>query len=121
MRYASHICPRFQLAVDLLGKRWTGLILNALLRGPTRFGALAASLEVVSERMLSERLKELEAEGIVARRVLTAAPIGVEYELTPKGRALREVFDAIGRWAERWVEAAVPDTVHGKRRRATAR
>ncbi len=117
MRYAPDVCPRFQSAVELLGKRWTGLILNALLQGPIRFGALAAALEVVSERMLSARLKELEAEGVVARRVLTAAPIGVEYELTEKGRALRVVVDAIGQWAEKWVD--VPDAVHHpKRRRA---
>jgi DNA-binding HxlR family transcriptional regulator len=97
------LCPRYQVAVDLLGRRWTGLVLSVLLEGPQRFGALAAHLEVVSDRMLSRRLKELEAEGIVRRRVIPAAPLGVEYKLTAKGRALGGVVSAIESWAESWV------------------
>ncbi len=117
MRFNHTMCPRFQAAVDLLGKRWTGVVLKALLDGPARFAEIAQRLEVVSERMLSERLKELEAEGIVERRVIPSSPVHVEYELTAKGRALGGVIDAIGRWAERWGDP--PPAV--SRRRTAAR
>jgi DNA-binding HxlR family transcriptional regulator len=90
--------------MEVLGKRWTGLILNVLMIGPLRFNELAGRLEVVSDRVLSERLKELESEGIVERRVLPKAPIGVEYRLTRKGKGLRSVVGAIEHWAQRWVE-----------------
>jgi DNA-binding HxlR family transcriptional regulator len=121
MKLASEICPRYQAAIELLGKRWTGLILQVLLGGPRRFGELTGALEVVSERVLSERLKELEKEGVVIRRVIPEAPIRVEYQLTKKGRALGEVIAAIGKWAENWVEVEVPHQPHpaiGKKRKA---
>jgi DNA-binding HxlR family transcriptional regulator len=105
IRIGPHICARFQTAVGILGRRWTGLVIQVLGDGPKRFGELRDRLEVVSERMLSERLKELEAEGIVARRVYPDKPVRIEYELTDKGRALGGVMDAIGAWAEEWVEA----------------
>ncbi|HZH02930.1 MAG TPA: helix-turn-helix domain-containing protein [Myxococcaceae bacterium] len=104
-RLSRHMCPQFQTAVDLLGRRWTGLVLRALSDGPRRFGDLSEHLEVVSERVLSERLKELTAEGLVERRVSTSPPVQVEYRLTEKGLAFRGVLDALGAWAERWVSA----------------
>jgi DNA-binding HxlR family transcriptional regulator len=104
-RYSSELCPRFQAAVDLLGKRWTTLILHVLLDGPARFAELSSTIQVISERILSERLKELEEEGVVERRVLTCRPVRVEYRLTRKGEALGRVVRALGRWAEDWVEA----------------
>jgi DNA-binding HxlR family transcriptional regulator len=104
-RYNTDLCPRFQAAVDLLGKRWTTLVLHVLLLdGPSRFGELTERLQVVSERMLSERLKELEEAGVVERRVLSGPPVGVEYRLTRKGEALGRVVRGLGRWAEEWVE-----------------
>jgi DNA-binding HxlR family transcriptional regulator len=112
MRFNSTMCPRFQAAVDLLGKRWTAIIVQALLDGPQRFNALAQKVEVVSERMLSERLKELEAGGIVERRVLATSPVHVEYELTDKGRGLGAVMASIGQWAEKWVEVDRPHSAH---------
>ncbi len=75
-----------------------------LLEGPQRFCELAGRLEPVSERMLSERLKELEANGILRRHVLADTPVRVQYELTEKGRALGGVISAIVHWAEEWVE-----------------
>jgi DNA-binding HxlR family transcriptional regulator len=108
MRFIKSLCPRYQTALEILGKRWTGLILDVLLEGPQRFSCLATRLAPVSERMLSERLKELEAHGIVEHRVVSEVPARAQYELTEKGRALSEVLGAIGRWAERWVE--VPDS-----------
>jgi len=104
MRFIKAMCPRYQAAVEVLGKRWTGLILNVLLEGPQRFCELASRLEPVSERMLSERLKELESHGILRRRVLPDAPVRVQYELSDKGRALNGVINAIADWAEVWVE-----------------
>jgi DNA-binding HxlR family transcriptional regulator len=93
--------------MEILGKRWTGLIVNVLLEGPKRFSALATRLELVSERMLSERLKELELHGIVQRQVLPDSPIRVQYDLTAKGRALSGVVSAIENWASQWV--SVPE------------
>ena len=103
------MCPRYQRAIDIIGKRWTGLILRVLLDGPQRFGHLVHAIEGLSERMLSERLKELEARGLVERRVVPGAPVRIEYALTEKGRDLQEAIAAIQRWAERWdgIEADV--------------
>lgn len=104
MRYSEQLCIRFQQAMELLGKRWTGLIVKLLMDGPLRFHELAERLEVVSDRMLSERLKELEAEGVIDRRVFAEVPVRVEYSLTGKGRALAPVIESIESWSSRWIE-----------------
>jgi DNA-binding HxlR family transcriptional regulator len=109
MRVMKNMCPRYQVAMEILGKRWTGLIVNVLLEGPKRFSALAARLELVSERMLSERLKELELHGILQRHVRPDSPVRVQYELTEKGRALSGVVSAIETWAGQWV--SIPETL----------
>ena len=100
-------CPHYERAVEILGRRWTGLIVRALLARPLRFSELVEHLEVVSDRMLSERLKELEAEGIVTRCVSAQPPVRVDYRLTEKGEALAGVVEAIAAWAEEWVPADV--------------
>jgi DNA-binding HxlR family transcriptional regulator len=114
MRLIKSMCPKYQAAMEILGKRWTGLILNVLLEGPHRFSALAERLAPVSERMLSERLKELEATGIVKRQVQPESPVRIQYELTPKGRALQTVVTAVSQWAEEWMvpRAATNDRQH---------
>jgi DNA-binding HxlR family transcriptional regulator len=117
MRFNKTMCPRFQQALEILGKRWTGLVVQALLDGPQRFSALVKTLEVVSERMLVERLKELEAAGIVERRHLPDSP-HAEYALTEKGRALGEVLSAVGRWATAWVDPAADARPRARRARA---
>ena len=89
--HSTRICPKFQSAVDLLGKRWTPLILQLLLKRSHRYSELAAELEV-TEGMLSQRLKELERAAVVQRRVIDEQPIRVEYHLTEKGRALGRVI-----------------------------
>jgi DNA-binding HxlR family transcriptional regulator len=104
MRYSEQICVRYQHAVEIIGKRWTGLIIKVLLDGPLRFHELAERLEVVSDRMLSERLKELEQEGVIERRVFPDAPVRVEYRLTEKGRDLGPVIAALQVWSARWVQ-----------------
>lgn len=96
-------CPYYHVTVELIGRRWTGAILRALLQGVTRFGDLAATIPDMSDRMLSERLKELESEGIVVRRVIPEMPVRIEYHLTPKGRALESVVDAMLAWADTWL------------------
>src|SRR5579859_5010631 len=98
------ICPRYEHGIQLLGKRWTGLLLYALLEGPRRFCELTTRVEGLSDRVLSDRLRELEVEGIIERIVYPQIPVRVEYQLTKKGRALEPVVHAIQTWAEKWVE-----------------
>ncbi len=97
------MCPRYEHAIQLLGKRWTGLILDALLKGPQRFCEMTATVEGLSDRVLSDRLRELELEGIVERLVYPHIPVRVEYRLTAKGHALLPVVEAIHEWAETWI------------------
>lgn len=99
----SPFCPFYQHAVELIGRRWTGAILRAQLSGATRFGDLAAAIPGLSDRLLSERLKELEAEGLVRREVFPTTPVRIEYQLTDKGRALADVVAAISTWAHDWL------------------
>lgn len=99
----SHMCPRYERAVELLGKRWTGLIIRALMGGPQRFKDLQEQMPAVSDRILSERLKELEAAGVVQRKVYDEWPVRIEYELTQKGRDLESVVESIQRWAEKYL------------------
>src|SRR6059058_3193870 len=82
------LCGRFHAAVELVGRRWTGAVIQLLLDGRMRYAELRSAIPEISDRMLSERLRELETEGIVARRVIPETPVRVEYELTEKGRAL---------------------------------
>jgi DNA-binding HxlR family transcriptional regulator len=98
----EELCPKYQKAMALLGKRWTGLVLRVLLDGPCRFGDFLTRIHGISDPILSERLKELEAHGLVARRVWAETPVRVEYGLTAKGEALREVLLLLHRWAETW-------------------
>ena len=103
MRYSEHICVRYQQALNLLSRRWVGLIVRVLLDGPRRFNELASALQVVADRVLAERLRDLEAEGIVSREVFVGSPVRVEYTLTEKGRALAPVLDAIESWSHAWI------------------
>lgn len=99
----SAFCPRYHHAVELIGRRWTGAIIRSLLAGACRFGAITADVPGLSDRLLSERLRELEAEGVVERHVLPETPVLIEYELTAKGRALAPAVEAIAEWAEQWL------------------
>lgn len=97
-----HMCPKFENAFELLGKRWTGLIIRTLLSGQKRFSDIADAIPNMSARMLTERFKELEKEGIIIRKVYPETPVRIEYELTKKGRELETVMDEIQKWAEKW-------------------
>jgi DNA-binding HxlR family transcriptional regulator len=105
---SSKVCPRYEQAIQLLGKRWTGLLLDTLMSGPKRFCELTSNVEGLSDRVLSDRLRELEVEGIVERVVYPQIPVRVEYQLTVKGHALKPVVEAIHKWAEQWV--TLPET-----------
>jgi DNA-binding HxlR family transcriptional regulator len=111
MSGAASLCPRFHVAVELIGSRWSGAIIQCLLGGRARYNAIRATIPEISDRMLSERLRALEAEGVVTRLVVPESPVRVEYELTAKGRALQESIDAIGKWATRWISQADLDRV----------
>ena len=98
-----NVCPRFHHAVELIGRRWTGAILSSMLHGTTRFTDIVNSVPGLSDRLLSERLKELECQGIVERRVHAETPVRIEYTMTEKGLALTAVITEIGEWAEKWI------------------
>ena len=96
------LCPRLSKAMELIGKRWTALIIYQLLEGPQRFNAIEQALPI-SGRLLSERLKELEKEEIVLREVFSEVPVRVEYSLTEKGRALEQTMRSIESWSKQWM------------------
>ncbi|MBF8267816.1 MAG: HxlR family transcriptional regulator [Dehalococcoidia bacterium] len=106
--------PRYEAAMSILGKKWTGLILRSLMegQGPHRFTEMSAYVPGLSDRLLSQRLQELEEAGIVERRVYSERPVLVEYSLTAQGQALREVVEAIQHWADGWG----PNIGHGEPR-----
>jgi DNA-binding HxlR family transcriptional regulator len=104
------LCGRFHKAVELIGRRWSGAIIQILRQRPSRYAELRTAIPDITDRMLSERLRELEEEAIVARTVIPETPVRVEYSLTAKGRALAPALDAIGHWAERWIETPSAST-----------
>lgn len=115
---SEELCPRYQRAIEILGKRWTGLIIRVLLPGPRRFGEVIHAVPGLSDRLLSDRLRELEGCGIVERCVYPETPVRIEYCLTDKGRELEDVVGAIQKWADCWeTEAASngqPATTNGR-------
>jgi DNA-binding HxlR family transcriptional regulator len=97
-------CPYYHEAVELIGRRWTGAIVSVLIRRRTlRFGEIADAVPQLSDRLLSERMKELESRGVVIRRVRPGRPVRVEYELTEMGRELAPAVRELERWARRWL------------------
>src|SRR5215204_4621332 len=100
---AVQFCPYYHQAVELIGRRWSGAILRVIYDGAHRFSDIAQAVPGLSDRLLSERLKELENEGIVARTVFPETPVRIEYCLTEKGRDLGKVMDEIGEWAHKWL------------------
>ena len=119
--HSAALCPRYHQAVELVGRRWAGAIVRILLAGPARYNELRAAIPDINDRMLAERLRELEAEQIVIRTVLPEAPVRVEYQLTEKGRALETALTAIGKWAERWIEAPATQPAASKAPERTRR
>ena len=106
-------CPYYHEAVELVGRRWTGAILQVLMDGPLRFSEVAQAVPELSDRLLSERMKELEARGIVDRTVLPGPPLRVEYELSRMGRELEPALSELERWARRWLAGHRPPAAQG--------
>ena len=102
------VCSKFHRAIELIGKKWTGAIIDMLMGGPRRFSELLAAVPGLHDRLLSERLKELEQEELVKRAVYPETPVRIEYELTPRGRDLEKVVAEVHRWAERWIPVRTP-------------
>lgn len=100
----SKVCSRFHHAVELIGRRWSGAIISVMLGGPQCFNELLSAVPGLSDRLLTERLRELETEGLVRRTVIAGPPVRVSYELTEAGESLKPVIENLGRWAERWVK-----------------
>jgi DNA-binding HxlR family transcriptional regulator len=99
------ICPRYHYAVELIGARWSGAIVGALLDGRHRYADVKAVIPGLSDTMLAQRLRELEREELVERHVVASSPVRVEYHLTEKGQALAPVIDALKAWADAWIPA----------------
>ncbi len=97
-------CPYYHQAIELIGRRWTGAIISVLIqRKALRFGEIAEAVPELSDRLLSERMKELERHGIATRTVHPGRPARVEYELTEMGRELAPAVHELERWARRWL------------------
>ena len=96
-------CTRFQHAIEFIGRRWNGAILFVLMDGPCRFNELLTKVPNLSDRLLTERLRELETAGMVTREVHAGPPVKVVYELTDAGRALSTVMSSIVEWAHDWL------------------
>jgi len=101
---SSQVCTRFHHAVELIGRRWSGAIISSMMTQSRCFNEFLAAVPGLSDRLLTERLRELESEGLVKRTVIAGPPVRVSYELTESGKDLEPVIDALGHWAERWVK-----------------
>jgi DNA-binding HxlR family transcriptional regulator len=100
-------CPHYHEAVELIGRRWTGAILEVMIQGGSlRFSEIAQSVPALSDRLLSERLKELEARGMISREVGEGPPVYVRYSLTRMGWALEPAISELRTWAQAWLVAA---------------
>ena len=104
----GQVCEHFQRAAEMLGRRWNPQVIRVLLYGPARFGELRERVPGISDNLLSERLKQLEAEGIVVRTVHGGRPVLIEYSLTEAGAGLCTAIDAMGEWAEKYARAVAP-------------
>ena len=109
MPLSRQLCHRFHRAIELVGRRWNGAIIFLLLQDRARFAQLRAAIPGITDRMLAERLHELEAEDVIVRTVLPETPVRVEYALTKKGKALAGAMGAIGQWAEKWLADSAPE------------
>jgi DNA-binding HxlR family transcriptional regulator len=102
-RPVGSCCPLYHEAVELVGRRWTGAILRVLMDGPLRFSEVAQAIPELSDRLLSERVKQLEARGLVTRTVISGPPLQVRYELSEMGRELEPALSELEIWAQRWL------------------
>ncbi|NHM32494.1 helix-turn-helix transcriptional regulator [Bacillus sp. C11] len=104
MEEQPNLCPKVEKTFELIGKRWTGLIIYVLLSGPKRFSEINSFIPDLSKRVLTERMKELEEHGIVLRHVIPERPVRTEYHLTKKGSELGKILGPISQWANNWIK-----------------
>jgi len=97
------ICPKFEKAISLLSQRWTALVIYQLLVGPQRFNEIQSSIGI-SGKVLSDRLKELEHQGLVKREVIPETPVIIEYSLTERGHSIEPILREIEKWSQEWVK-----------------
>ena len=98
----SEFCPTYASLMDLLSRRWMGIVLRVLMSGPHRFNEILTAVPGLSDPLLTQRLRELEAKKLVERRVFPTSPVRVEYELTESGRDLERAVRVLSEWAEKW-------------------
>jgi DNA-binding HxlR family transcriptional regulator len=103
MSEIHEVCTRYHYAIELIGTRWTGAILQALFTGHHRYAEIKAAIPGLSDTMLAARLRTLEADGLIERHVIPTSSVQVRYQLTEKGLALAPVIDALVTWAHRWI------------------
>ena len=104
MMSKHELCPKYEKAFELLGKKWTGLIIRTLLSESKRFSDISEMIPNVSAKVLTDRFRELEKEGIIVRNVYPEIPVRIEYKLTEMGKSLEPALDEIQKWAEKWIE-----------------
>ena len=98
----SEFCASYASLMDMLARRWMGIVLRVLLSGPHRFSEILSAVPGLSDPLLTQRLRELEAKKLVERRVLPTSPVRVEYELTEAGRDLEKAVRVLSEWALKW-------------------
>jgi DNA-binding HxlR family transcriptional regulator len=117
------VCVRFHAAIELIGSRWSGAILRVIFTGQCRYAQIKAAVPGLSDTMLAQRLRMLETEGLIERRVVPASPVQVEYYLTEKGRDLEPALEAVIAWSHKWIPLPdespgsvgdIPDRDHGR-------
>jgi DNA-binding HxlR family transcriptional regulator len=109
----TEFCPTYASLMDLLSRRWMGIVLRVLMAGPHRFSEILAAVPGLSDPLLTQRLRELEAKKLLERRVLATSPVRVEYELTESGQDLERAVRVLSEWAEKWMVA--PGHVEARR------
>lgn len=103
-------CSSYHHAVELIGRRWNGAILRELLLGSTHFVQIREAIPQLTDKMLANRLRQLEGEGLITRSVYPETPVRIEYQLTDKGGDLEAAVAALSQWADRWIIATEPAT-----------
>lgn len=105
------ICPKFEKAISLISQRWTALVIYQLLAGSQRFSEIQSAIGI-SGKVLSERLKDLEYQGLVKRKVTPDTPVVIEYSLTEKGLSMKPILTTIENWSQHWVKLEFEGTIN---------
>ena len=103
MEFNLASCPYYDRAVEIIGRRWAGAVIRVMLAGRSRFSDIRNAIPGITDRVLSHRLRDLEADGVITRHIHDERPVRIEYRLTERGRALAAVVDAISAWANEWL------------------